>query len=89
MIPFAKRTVYMVAGVLVIVSAFAIGHDRAHSYLSSGEASHSIQIDKNLDRFLKVQIIRAGEKGVLYYDPKVKELNFVRWEAVKKLTSDW
>jgi hypothetical protein len=88
MIPFAKRTVYSVAGVLVVVAAFAIGHDSARSYLSSDEVNHSIQIDKNFD-LLKVHIIRTGDRGVLYYDPKVKQLSFVRWEAVKKLTSDW
>jgi hypothetical protein len=88
MIQFTKRTTYLVTGALVILTAYAMGHDSARSYLLSGEARYSIQIGNDLAA-QPVQIIRSGDKGILYYDPKSNQLSFVRWEAVKKLTSTW
>jgi hypothetical protein len=33
--------------------------------------------------------MRSGDRGILYYEPKAKQLNFVRWDTVKKLSSTW
>jgi hypothetical protein len=85
MVHITKRTTYLVAGVLVIGTAYAFGYDNARSYLLSGQAQYSIQIDKELAS-QTVQIIRSGDKGILYYDPKTNLVSFVRWEAVTKLT---
>ena len=73
-------------GLLAMIGSFAAGHVAAQSYLRYGEAHHSIQIDKEPEP-RQIKIIRAGDKGVLYYDPQAKQLNFVRWDAIKKLTS--
>ena len=89
-LPFARRTIYLIAAVLVMVSAFALGHDNAGSYVRYAATNHSIQLDKELEPSpVPVKIIRSGERGVLYYEPKSKQLNFVKWDAVKKLTSNY
>ncbi|MCP3408815.1 hypothetical protein [Bradyrhizobium sp. CCGB01] len=87
-IPFEQRTVYSVSAILVIVSAFAMGHDNARAHLLSGEITHTIQTEKELAA-MSVKIIRSGERGVLFYEPKTKQLGLVRWDAVKRLTGSW
>ncbi|WP_271555240.1 MULTISPECIES: hypothetical protein [unclassified Bradyrhizobium] len=84
--PIPRRLVYLISGILIIVTAFATGHDFAHSYVSRGASDHSIQLENEK---LAVKLIRAGDRGVLYFEPKTKQLDFVRWDAVRKLSSAW
>ena len=87
---FAKRTVFLISALLVMVAAFTMGYDSAGSYLRYGATNHSIQLDKELEpNPIPVKIIRLGARGILYYEPKSKQLNFVRWEIVKKLASNY
>jgi hypothetical protein len=83
-LPLANRTIYLVAGALVIICAFGMGHDFARSYVLHGPTTHSIQLENET---LSVKLIRSGDRGLLYYEPKSKQLSFLRWEAVKRLTS--
>lgn len=89
-LPFSQKTTYLIAGSLMMIAAFALGHDFGHTYVSYGKGNHSIQVDKELSPTpLLVKIIRSGDRGVLYYEPATKQLGFLRWDAIKKLTSPW
>jgi hypothetical protein len=85
-LPIPRKLIYLISCVLVIVAAFALGHDFARSYILDGSPNHSIQLENET---LLVKLIRSGDRGILYYEPKAKQLNFVRWDAVKKLSSTW
>jgi hypothetical protein len=85
-LPISKKVIYLISCVLVTVFAFATGHDFARSYVIYGPADHSIQFENEM---LAVKLIRSGDRGILYYEPKAKQLNFVRWDVVKKLSSTW
>ncbi|BAC52768.1 bsr7503 [Bradyrhizobium diazoefficiens USDA 110] len=54
--------------------------------MSRGASDHSIQLENEK---LAVKLIRAGDRGVLYFEPNTKQLDFVRWDAVRKLSSAW
>jgi hypothetical protein len=79
----SRNTVILCVGFMVFFVAWAIGFDLGRQYLRSENVKHSIQVDSQV---LSVKIIRSGDKGVLYYEPKEKELAFVRWEAIKKIS---
>ena len=81
-----RKVIYLASGVLVMATAFAMGHDNARSFVFDGPAKHSIQLEHEV---LAVKLIRSGDRGVLYYEPKSSQLNFLRWEDIKKLTSEW
>lgn len=81
-----KRTVYLVVAVLTIMSAFSIGYSTANSYVSYGRTRHSIQTDQET---VPIKLIRSSDHGILYYEPKSKQLTFMKWDAIKKLTSSY
>ena len=74
-LPIPRRAIYSISCVLVIVTAFAVGHDFARNYVLYGPVSHSIQLENDT---LAIKLIRSGDRGVLYFEPKAKQLNFVR-----------
>ena len=89
-IGFARRTLYVVSGILVIVAAFTLGYDNARAHVLYDAMNHSIQFDKEMEPSpLPVKVIRSGEKGILYYDTNAKQIVFVKWDKIKKLTSNY
>jgi len=79
-----KATLYSIVGVLVITAAFVWGYDIAADYTTNNKVvHHSIQFENETH---EVNLIRSGDRGVLYYEPTSAQVVFVRWETVKKLT---
>lgn len=60
-LPISKKVIYLISCVLVIITAFAIGHDFARFYVIDGPANHSIQFENET---LAVKLIRSGDRGI-------------------------
>lgn len=69
----------------VVMASFLIGHMIARSYVSDGGALHTITL-KGLDD-VSGRIIRSGDKGVLFFDNSSKQINFLKWENIEKLST--
>jgi hypothetical protein len=85
--PQEKWMMFSAAGCTVIVISFAAGFDMGMRYLRFGPPRHSIQTDAS--ESLSVKIIRTGERGVLYFEPKSKEVGFIKWASIKKISETW
>jgi hypothetical protein len=78
-----RNVVLTSTGAAVLFVAWTYGFDMGHSYLKQGDASHSIQTG---NQALAVNIIRSGDKGVLYYEPKEKQIAFLKWDQIQKIS---
>jgi hypothetical protein len=70
--------------------AFGFGIDIARYELSSELPLNKITIGekgKDAETDLTARIIRSGERGVLYYDPKLGQFGLVPWDSIKRI--DW
>jgi hypothetical protein len=78
-----RNVVFMSTGAAVLLVAWTTGFDMGRSYLKQGNASHSIQTG---NQALAVKIIRSGDKDVLYYEPKEKQIAFLKWDQIQKIS---
>jgi hypothetical protein len=79
------RSPFMVATYGVVVSlltTFAVGIDVQERFVRRGKVAHTVSLE---DSELKGRIVRAGDRGILFYEPGSQEITFVRWEAVKRI----
>jgi hypothetical protein len=61
--------------VLCLLTAFSTGFDLSRNNLRFGSPKHWIETDKGA---LNVKLIRSGDRGVLFFDPREKKLQFVQ-----------
>jgi hypothetical protein len=76
---------FFVANSVVTVSlliTFAVGVDVQQRFVRGGKVAHAISLENSE---LTGRIVRAGERGLLFYDPGSREISFVRWETVKRI----
>jgi hypothetical protein len=85
-IPLA-RTPAMLAVFAVFMAltfSFFFGIDIAHAYLRHTQAHFTISTDIGERR---VNVIRSGERGLLYIDPTTKQITLTRWDSIKDIRS--
>jgi hypothetical protein len=74
-------TIFVVAAGLLV--ALATGADFSRSYIKFGKPKHILFVGEEK---VETKLIRSGECGVLVFEPVSKELRFIRWDAIKRLT---
>jgi hypothetical protein len=79
----SRNVIFIGLGVVVLLLAWGTGFDFGHSVLREVNTSHSIQTG---NQALAVNIIRSGDKGVLYYEPKEKQIGFLKWDQIQKIS---
>jgi hypothetical protein len=75
---------------LSFATAFGFGVDIARYELWSQLPLNKITIGekgKDAETEVAARIIRSGERGVLYYDPKLAQFGLVPWDSIKRI--DW
>ena len=77
--PFVLATYAVIVSLLI---TFAIGVDVQQRFVRGGKVAHAISLENSE---LTGRIVRAGERGILFYDPGSREISFVRWETVKRI----
>jgi hypothetical protein len=77
--PFVVATYAVIASLLI---TFAVGVDVQQRFVRGGKVAHAISLENSE---LTGRIVRAGERGILFYDPGSREISFVRWDAVKRI----
>jgi hypothetical protein len=81
-----QSTATMTIGFLIVVTALAVGWDASRGYLLHDQAKHLVQTEAEL---LTVKIIRSGDRGLLYFEPKSNQLGFAKWDAIKRISEIW
>jgi hypothetical protein len=64
------------------VSAFLVGYERSQAILTTKVPAETISID---GKEIPAKLVRGGDRGVLFFSLETKKLNFLRWEAIKKI----
>jgi hypothetical protein len=72
------------AMIVALFFAFASGFDISQAYIRDAVASYVVQTGSDK---MSVVLIRSGDKGVLFYDPKSKTFSFMRWDSVTRINS--
>jgi len=75
---------------LSFATAFGLGIDFARADLTIEGPLSKITIGekgKGAETEIAANIIRTGERGVLYFDPKSSQFGLVPWDSVKRI--DW
>ena len=80
----APRSIMLWYAFGTISAAFALGFGNAKNVLTSPSAKDVIILAQEE---LRVNIIRSGERGILFYEPRMKKIAFVMWTDVKRITS--
>jgi hypothetical protein len=72
----------MVVGVSGFVFTFTVGIERAKSLLEYPEDLYTISRDGG-----EVQgtLVRGGERGVLFWDSRTKQITFYRWDGIHRI----
>jgi len=78
-----RNVIFVSAGATILFVAWTTGFDSGRAYLRNGNASHSLQ---TTNQVLSVNIIRSGDKGVLFYEPKEKQIAFLKWDQIQKIS---
>lgn len=63
--------------------AFLFGIERSQSILASKVPTERIFLVDNLQ--VPANLVRAGDRGLLFFSVEAKKLNFLRWEQIKKI----
>jgi hypothetical protein len=79
---FIPRVLAACMTVVVILGAVFIGYDRATAVFASRFATEILTLS---DGKVRARLIRAGERGVLFYDPLLNRVRFVMWNDVKSV----
>ena len=79
--PFFLTTYVATVSLLI---TFAVGVDIQQRFVRGGKIAHAISLETSE---LTGRIVRAGERGLLFYDPGSREISFVRWETVRRIRS--
>ncbi len=86
-----KSWMVICAGLLcVFVLALGLGIDKAQALIISTRPLNIIKMGekgKETETEIKVRILRAGERGVLYFDPATQSFGLLPWDYVKRI--DW
>jgi hypothetical protein len=69
--PIFEATYAVIVSLLV---TFAIGVDVQQRFVRGGKVAHAISLENTE---LRGRIVRAGERGLLFYDPGSREISFV------------
>ncbi len=86
-----RRTMSVIFGLTIGFGfAFGFGIDCARYELWSQLPLNKITIGekgKDAETDVTARIIRSGERGVLYFDPKLGQFSLVPWDSIKRI--DW
>jgi hypothetical protein len=69
-----------------LILAIELGVDTTRTTLNDLNPTPAATVEFN-DKFAKLIVLRSGEKGVLFYDPKLGTFSFEKWDEIKKI--DW
>jgi hypothetical protein len=64
------------------ISAFLVGYERSQAILKTTAPTEKISIDT---KDVPAKLVRGGDRGVLFFSLETKKLNFLRWDAIKKI----
>ena len=74
-----------ILGLGLLVFSFMLGADISRIDRLDPSFSHTIVTDAE---FIEGKMVRAGERGVLFYDLKTKKFGMQRWEGIKRVISN-
>jgi hypothetical protein len=84
-----RRTMVVIFSfTLSFAAAFGFGIDIARYELWSERPLNKIIIGekgKDAETEVAARIIRSGERGVLYFDPKLNQFGLVPWDSIKRI----
>jgi hypothetical protein len=60
----------------------ALGFERPRAVLTTKTPTETITIDT---KDIPAKLVGGGDRGVLFLSLENKKLNFLRWEAIKKI----
>jgi len=80
-----------------VIAAYFIGHATADKYLYPnagplkilGRLSTSITttIETKSDGAVEARLLRSGDRGVLFYNEKTKQVTLLRWDEIKQINT--
>jgi hypothetical protein len=76
----ASLLVLAIGGAWVL--AFLVGYERSQAVLTTKVPTETISIE---GKEIPAKLVRGGDRGVLFLSLESKKLNFLRWEAIKKI----
>jgi len=71
---------YAIVSALLIT--FTVGIDVQRKFVRAGKVSHMITFE---DSEMAGRIVRAGDRGILFYEPGSREISIIRWDKVKRI----
>jgi hypothetical protein len=75
--------VWVLVAMGVFVVAFVLGSDFSRIHRAGGKANNLIVDGQGV----RGQIVRSGERGVLFYDSEAKAYRMVRWADLKEIST--
>lgn len=67
---------------LALVFSLLIGHLLARNYIALDSTRELYVVGRENGSNMTVRLIRSGERGILVFDPKERQLQFVLWKTV-------
>jgi hypothetical protein len=83
----SKTMQFAVFGFLIVstwITASLVGYGQATRIAQSAAPTEKITFD---DQEIQANLVRGGDRGVLFVVFQTKKLRFLRWEAIKKIES--
>jgi hypothetical protein len=74
---------YLAASCLIV--SFLIGLDVGHHGFDGGQPTHSVTLKSGV---LEGKVIRAGERGVLFYETSSKQVGLLLWDDISRLVTN-
>jgi hypothetical protein len=84
---FAQRVVWVPSiSFCLILFTFVYGVEIGGSYATTTWVTHSISL-KTDSGCLTARIVRSGAAGVLFIDQPTKQVSFIRWDDIKRISA--
>jgi hypothetical protein len=68
--------------IAALIVSFAVGDDVQREYVRGGKASHAVSFDGTE---LMGRVVRAGDRGILFFNPSTNEISLLRWDTIKRI----
>jgi hypothetical protein len=85
---FPNLSIYFVAvsSVMLLIVSFFAGVSNAQDLLAQTQPDKAITLTQSIQE-IRGRVIRAGERGLLFFDPDSKMIVFLGWNEIKRIQS--
>ena len=70
-----------------VVLDFMLGYSMATAYLADAENAASTIIETRFGPEIDARVIRSGDRGVLFIDPKKNKVTLLKWDEIKQIST--